>query len=308
MKIKPNKIATRRTLKISGDISFSDMQQLIRDHMNMPYFILTTEQYEGIKNQAIEKEEMLRIMGDHYTQLSAKKTKKDKAKLDELLTMARFLQKLGLATTYEIETVREAPDFILKNIEQNIAVELTEILDEPIQRETNDLRKALARATSMLVERMPSFSGVVNLEILPGTLTHQGKSLQELNRVNKETVPKIIAAFIEQWFHDPSTERPAFIQHISYSSIGSLSLELSETYIVRDLNLEKIQAAVTDKESNLPVYLSATGLDKCWLLLVLKGAGEAAGYRLDNIQLSQNSKFDRVYLLEAFGGTVLQLK
>ncbi len=222
--------------------------------------------------------------------------------------MARFLHKSKLAETYAIETVCESPDFIIKNADQSIAVELREILDEPIQRETNDLRKALLRATSLLHERMPTLTGLVNLEIPPGVLTHQGKSLQELNRTNKETVPEIIVTFIEQWFHNPTTERPAFIQHISYSREGNLSIELSEAYIVRDLNINKIKEAVTIKETKLAGYLAATELQKCWLILVLKGAGEAAGYRLDNIQLTEGSTFDRVYLLEAFGGIVLQLK
>ncbi len=79
MKEAINLIATtRRTLKISGDISFADMQQLVRDHMNLPDFLLTTDQYDGIKNQANEKEEMLKIMGEHYTELAVKKSKKDK--------------------------------------------------------------------------------------------------------------------------------------------------------------------------------------------------------------------------------------
>jgi hypothetical protein len=238
-------VTTRQTLKISGDISFVDMQQLIRDHMSLPDFILTTAQYDGLKNQVIEKDEMLKIMGDHYIQISAKNTKKEKSKLNELLTMARFLHKSGLSDTHRIETVREAPDFILKSAYQTIAVELTEIVDEPIQRETNDLRRVLFRVTSLLRERMPTLNGVLNLRIPPGALSHHGKSLQELNRTNKETVPEIIVAFIQLWFHNPTIERPTFIQHISYSSKGNLSVELSEAYIVRDPNISIIKEAVT---------------------------------------------------------------
>lgn len=302
---------TRKTFKISGDISFSDMQQLIREHMNMPEFILTESQYSGIRKLSKEKDEMLKIMGFHYSSLSQKKSKKDKAKLDELLTMARFLQKSSLHSNYEIEAVREAPDFILKNTKdsnERVAVELTEILEETIQRETNDFKKVLFKATVILAERVPLATGIINLQIIPVKFTHQGKSLQKLNRFSKETAPEIIASFVQNWLENQTIEKPEFIKHISYSKTGSLSIELSEAYVVHDLASEKIRKAVNEKESKLRDYLAATGLRNGWLILVLKGSGQAAGYKLDNITLSTTSSFERIYLFESFGGVVVRLQ
>lgn len=297
----------RSKFQVDGNITREEMQRLIREQTGRMDYILSDDEFKKLKIIDHEKQEIAAIMGTRFTELQNLGTKESKGKADELLTVTRFLYKAGLSSSYKVDDLRESPDFILSGPTAQVGLELTQLLDPPLQRELNDLKKALAKTKDLLQQNNPGVTGTFNLTITPGAIKIGGKTLQEINRKNKDQIPEIIAGFIRNFYADQSTPLPAFVTKVLYAENDNIELELAQEYWLMKGKRSRIMEAITEKEDKLNDYRKNTGLKECWLLLVLPGAGEADSFSLDNINLVFTSTYDRVYLVENFTGTIKQL-
>jgi hypothetical protein len=297
----------RTKFQIPGDISREEMQRLIREQTGRTAYLLSEQEYNKIKILDEEKRIIGALMGDRFTQLRASGTKNDIAKADELLTMTRFLFKAGLSDTHIVKELSESPDFIIEHNTERIGVELTELIDSPIQREVNDLKKTLNRAREILLRNHDGFSGTFNLTISAGSIRINEKSLQEINRRDKNALPLLVANTIYAYAADRSIAVPSFITKISFTPSVELNVELAQDYLLNQAQRSVIMQAISIKEDKLDEYRRKSSLPSYWLLLILGGAGEPDSVNLEQLNLRFTSTFDKVFLMESFTGKVLTL-
>ena len=160
----------------------------------------------------------------------------------------------------------------------------------------------------MLSISHPHITGIYNLSITPGSIVINNKTLQQINKLDKQMVPKIVAEFIAAYHTDKNTKKLFFIKQVGYNTKNDLAIALSEDYILKEGDLKMITASVKEKEESISQYKSGTGISECWLLLIIQGAGEASSYSMDSFALTEKSLFSKVYLMEAFTGVIKQLQ
>ena len=78
-------------------------------------------------------------------------------------------------------------------------------------------------------------------------------------------------------------------------------------WIQKNITEELIRKAVSNKEKKISCYINNTSLPQ-WLLIVIGGVGESSFEIEKQFDISLETKFDKVYILEEFKMNLYQLK
>jgi len=251
----------------------------------------------------------MRLVKDHYRTLiepwiasieKSSRNAKEKKKITlELYHYAAFciaLLKSNYIKSYqEISLIKipdpPLPDFEIEFRNSKIGLEICRVTNSKVRR-INCQKGILKSTEDLLKTQHPDFKGHLNINFNEFNVESHEKRLlcQELME------------FILNYNREGSSalEYPSFIKRISFIPFDSISLNLSGSYWVGDLNQE-IQIQIQKKNARTYNYRSRNQYAKVWLLLVIHGNSPESDFnKLDDEVFNIPSKFDCIWILNEF--------
>jgi hypothetical protein len=219
-------------------------------------------------------------------------------KTSELYILGKFINSLQSAQIEIIEVEREAPDFLIKNNNELIGLEIVEAKNDNIKHKTTaDL---LEEASKVFAEKHPE----IKMEVY---FTFKDFELS-FNRSNKAAYIRQICDVAYHCYNGVSYY-PDFIDDVYILRSGGTRVFFGQIWAgyVNDLNENIIQTLIRKKENLINTYKEKSQTDIQWLLIATsKGAPNS--YDIEFVdEMSYSSSFDRVYLLEQITSEVKRL-
>jgi hypothetical protein len=270
----------RTVFNVSKDVTREELQQLIRQHLANPDYIITDSDYaHWVELDKQEKEKIIalkEIAGEcGRNQLQSQKKK------DEINDIANFLYDADFDA--KIIACDERPDFIIEMNGDKIGVELTGIFDTKVVAEINSFNGILEGATRILKQKFPTLTGMFNFTIDPSKI-----ELKYKQQIMQECVECVVAKMT-------GNSIPIFnwLLSITLSEHSILKLMVSENYILSDVNIDQLIQTIQKKEHKFSAYKENTGLSIFWLLILVDGASAKSSFNieLDKLPLYLNTEY-----------------
>jgi hypothetical protein len=218
----------------------------------------------------------------------------------EICHAGKFLMLLN--SDLEIDQVREKPDFILKFKNDLIGLE-HEILVDPVSKKTEGSFKDLVKSVEKSFQsNHPNEKIHVNVFVNPDFRFRKNEKTILVERLLKMIENKVYRdSFIEN----------DLVRRISWSIHSCLHFSCNlGAWIQKSLRPEYLIESIKRKEKKVKHYISTTGIDKQWLLIVIGSLGESSyemDTRLDNV-LAIKSSFEKIFLMEDFNSRLYEIK
>ncbi|MCF7567307.1 hypothetical protein L3X37_02865 [Sabulilitoribacter arenilitoris] len=218
----------------------------------------------------------------------------------ELCQVGKFL--CTYFPDFKISESREQPDFIITNGSIKIGLEHQSIFVDKILERTGFFKNIALLAERELEKEvdMPNF--LVNCYIRKGIL---------FSNKDKNHILKIFIDVIREFVINDIVIKNNLFDDLIKMPHSQKSINANfGAYMVPTLNEEKLLKAIDKKEKKVKKvkkYISNTNC-KQWLLLLIGGVGEHSFYVKNDLKLSFETAFEKVFLLEDFDNHLYELK
>jgi hypothetical protein len=222
---------------------------------------------------------------------------KNRQKILEICHVGKFL--MFFENQYQIEKISEEPDFIIASKNERIGLEHQMIIDKKSKEKEGFFENLCKLAEKELREdkSLPNF--LANIYAHPyfnGKIKDKQKIKNEICRLVKLQI---------QTGEIPEND---FIDRIMTMNHSKISLcSNMGAWWQKEIKEEYIFDAIKKKEEKIKNYMSNI-LAPQWLLLVIGGVGESSYRMVENFNMTVETKFDKVYVLEDFYTTLFELK
>lgn len=227
--------------------------------------------------------------------LLSKIEKKQKRK--EIIDIGNFIHYFDSSLIIE-DALSESPDFIIKQNELNIGVELKDLVIRQNEKEKEGILKSLfEQIKSELKSEEKSLCGLYRVELIDENLSLKKKNREALK---KEIIALIKGLQIEQKYVKAIKKRP----------MSEISIYKGETTIVGNLERKVVKEKIKTKENKLKSY-SNENLDEIWLLLVIGGVEKSSDYSFFDSDITEKpfeSNFDKIFIYDFFDRKITELK
>jgi hypothetical protein len=227
--------------------------------------------------------------------LLSKIEKKQKRK--EIIDIGNFIHYFDSSLIIE-DALSESPDFIIKQNELNIGVELKDLVIRQNEKEKEGILKSLfEQIKSELKSEEKSLCGLYRVELIDENLSLKKKNREALK---KEIIALIKGQQIEQKYVKAIKKRP----------MSEISIYKGETTIVGNLERKVVKEKIKTKENKLKSY-SNENLDEIWLLLVIGGVEKSSDYSFFDSDITEKpfeSNFDKIFIYDFFDRKITELK
>lgn len=219
----------------------------------------------------------------------------------ELCHAGKFL--LLLNSGLRIEQLREQPDFILKNPNNEcIGLEHEILVDDDSKKTEGSFKDLVKSAEIMFHENHPNEIIHVNVFAKPEYRFSKSDKPLLVDRLQKMIENKV--------YHDKFVENE-LVRKITWSkhSILHFSCNLG-AWVQKSLISEHLIDSINKKEEKVKKYILSTGLINQWLLIVIGSLGESS-YEFDSrfdYNFKINSSFEKIFLMEDFNSRLFELK
>lgn len=294
--------------KIPIGLSKNQLQDFIRNILSEPDFELTDDQYLDYITPHEDRAVIAQIISPFYNQLESSPSKDSQKKKGELLDLARYLFHNKRYDKCKILECSERPDFILNQENERVGVEVTRLWDELSTSQANSLKKLLERATSLTKQIEPSASGTVNLKIALSVPILDNLTIDQLSKIQKESVAKDISAYALALMRQERPNTLPFVQKAITINNNDFDIILSEDYLPPVLTVPILEKIVDGKDEKVGGYKLAHSLQKMWLLISYSPGFGPSDFKLHNALSSykNTSKFDKIILNDAFRGNTIE--
>ncbi len=223
------------------------------------------------------------------------------AKTIELSHLGKFLYKLD--GKYNIKSLTESPDFIIKNEDKEIGVEIVGIYNRNVESEKFKYQ-LIKLSEQKFIEKHPDINFLANIYFKDEELKLQKHQLlEEAEKIANDVYNIYINQNLFQ-FSD-IIEKIKMIRHshlsFSYNPGG---------FLVNCLIPELVKKTISKKEEKFISY-EQKNLDEIWLLIVVSHSSPES-YEIfeedEHLFKNYDSKFDKVYILEDFKARIYCLK
>ena len=222
---------------------------------------------------------------------------KNEQKILELCHIGKFL--MFFDNQYKIEKVSEEPDFIIASDKNRIGLEHQILIDKNSKEKEGFFGNLVKLAEKELRKDkdLPNF--LANIYVHP---SFHGKINEKQEIVNE--ISQIVKIYIQtgELVENEIIDRISSMKHSRISLCPNMG-----AWWQKEINGDLIKNAIKKKESKIDNYLKNTNLPQ-WLLIVIGGVGESS-YRIENeFNISFDTKFDKVYILEDFNTNLFEIK
>lgn len=219
-------------------------------------------------------------------------------KKSELFILGKFINSLHSEQIEIIEVNRESPDFVIKNNNELIGLEIVEAKNDNIKPKTTE--DLLEEASKVFAEKYPE----IKMEVY---FTFKDFELS-FNKANKASYIQQICYAAYNCFNGVQ-QYPGFIDDIYILKRGGKRVFFSQVWAgyMNDLNESIVQNIIHKKEKLINTYKEKSQTNSQWLLIATtKGAPNS--YDIEYVdEMSFSSLFGRVYLLEQITSEVKRL-
>lgn len=220
-----------------------------------------------------------------------------KQKRKEIIDIGNFIHYFDSSLIIE-DALSESPDFIIKQNELNIGVELKDLVIRQNEKEKEGILKSLfEQIKSELKSEEKSLFGLYRVELIDENLSLKKKNREALK---KEIIALIKGQQIEQKYVKAIKKRP----------MSEISIYKGETTIVGNLERKVVEEKIKTKENKLKSY-SNENLDEIWLLLVIGGVEKSSDYSFFDSDITEKpfeSNFDKIFIYDFFDRKITELK
>lgn len=222
---------------------------------------------------------------------------KNEQKILELCHIGKFL--MFFNNQYKIEKVGEEPDFIISSEKNRIGLEHQILIDYKSKEKEGFFGNLVKLAEKELRKDrdLPNF--LANIYSHP---SFHGKIAEKQELIHK--ISQIVKIYIQtgELVENEIIDRISSMKHSRISLHPNMG-----AWWQKEVNEDLIKNAIKKKEIKIDNYLRNTNLPQ-WLLIVIGGVGESS-YRMENeFNLSVDTKFDKVYVLEDFNTNLFEVK
>ena len=220
-----------------------------------------------------------------------------KQKRKEIIDIGNFIHYFD--SSIEIKNaLSESPDFIVKQNELNIGIELKDLVIRQKEKEKEGILKSLfEQIKTELINEEKSLCGLYRIELIDENLSLKKKDKEALK---KEIIALIKGQKIEQKYVKVIKKRP----------MSEISIYKGETTIVGNLERKVVEEKIKTKENKLKSY-SNENLDEIWLLLVIGGVEKSSDYSFFDSDITEKpfeSNFDKIFIYDFFDRKITELK
>lgn len=219
-------------------------------------------------------------------------------KKSELFILGKFINSLHSDQIEIIEVNRESPDFVIRNNNELIGLEIVEAKNGNVKPKTTE--DLLEEASKVFAEKHPE----IKMEVY---FTFKNFELS-FNRTNKAFYIQQICDAAYNCFNGVQ-QYPDFIDDIYIMRSGGKRVFFSQVWVgyMNDLNESIVQNMIQKKEKQINTYKEKSQTNTQWLLIATtKGAPNSYDIEYVN-EMSYSSLFERVYLLEQITSEVKRL-
>jgi hypothetical protein len=220
-----------------------------------------------------------------------------KQKRKEIIDIGNFIHYFDSSIIIE-DALSESPDFIVKQNELNIGIELKDLIIRQNEKEKEGILKSLfEQIKSELKNEEKSLCGLYRIELIDENLSLKKKHKEALK---KEIIALIKGQQIEQ----------KYVKAIKKRSMSEISIYKGETTIVGNLERKVVEEKIKTKEDKLKSY-SNENLDEIWLLLVIGGVEKSSDYSFFHSDITEKpfeSNFDKIFIYGFFNREITELK
>lgn len=222
---------------------------------------------------------------------------KNKKKIIELCHIGKFL--MFFDNQYKIEKVCEEPDFIITNGKNIIGLEHQVLIDSKSKEREGFFNNLIKLSEKELRKDtdLPNF--LANVYVNP---YFQGK----INK--KQELVKEISQIVKIYIQTGKLIESEIIDRISSMKHSQISLSpIMGAWRQKEINEDLIKNAIKKKEKKIDNYLKNTHAPQ-WLLIVIGSLGESS-YQIENeFDLTIETKFNKVYVMEDFSTNLYEMK
>ena len=230
-------------------------------------------------------------------EMSSQSKIEKKQKQKEIIDIGNFIHYFDSSIEIE-DALGESPDFIIKQNELNIGVELKDLVIRQNEKEKEGILNSLfEQIKSELKSEEKSLCGLYRVELIDENLF--------LKKKNKEALKKEIIALIKG-----QQIEQEYVKAIKKRPMSEISLYKGETTIVGNLQRTVVEEKIKTKENKLKSY-SNENLDEIWLLLVIGGVEKSSDYSFFDSDITEKpfeSNFDKIFIYDFFHRGITELK
>ncbi|CAM1346139.1 hypothetical protein [Tenacibaculum crassostreae] len=220
-----------------------------------------------------------------------------KQKRKEIIDIGNFIHYFDSSLVIE-DALSESPDFIVKQNELKIGIELKDLIIRQNEKEKEGILKSLfEQIKSELKSEEKSLCGLYRIELIDENLSLKKKHKEALK---KEIIALIKGQQIEQ----------KYVKAIKKKPMSEISIYKGETTIVGNLKRKVVEEKIKTKEEKLKSY-SSEKLDEIWLLLVIGGVEKSSDYSFFDSDITEKpfeSNFDKIFIYDFFHREITELK
>ena len=232
-------------------------------------------------------------------------------KYQELEHLGKFIVATGDPIVIELqEQSLTYPDFIVRFNGKRIGIEHTRLMDREVNQLISVNSKYLDQAKKIIFAQDPGITGILNVSLHHFAPVVAGKSFNDISftREEREDIAKKIADYLVAYLKNNDTEKPAYIQSISFTPNPGMQLDIiyREHYLGKKDEDDLLMQAIAAKEKRYQAYAQNKDLDEFWLLVVLDGIRASSNFKftVEDLPLNIRSYYNRIYLFEAFNNNL----
>lgn len=213
----------------------------------------------------------------------------------------------------------ESPDFILNlSARESIGIEVIRLMDDARSSDQyfparyEEVKLELLQTVKSMIEQACSLKFYASFHFHPMLNDHINIE-EESEKLASAVLKSIEGHNLKQSFHYFSRFQASDLLLSSLSifyhpDINASGWELSDAYLLSELNPDIIESAIRYKEEKLPLYMR-NRLKEYWLLIVMEVNYDQISWNLQN-QIENwkfQSRFNKVFLLARISGKIFEL-
>lgn len=210
-----------------------------------------------------------------------------------------------------IKTIEEGetPDFVIRELDKNISVEMTRLILPALIQEEQIQDKIVALTFEKFTAKYPDKLQVL-VNFSNTIINARGKNMDVYVNELLEVVESIFLPNRNYEFRVSSANKKRIINHFIHSIVVSNDLYFTSwqpfgAFMVKPVDTAFLKKAIKEKEEKIKNYTVATAEN--WLLLVANFGHESSTHEFYGVNLELNSSFDRVYLYKYMDDTYERL-
>lgn len=221
---------------------------------------------------------------------------KNQKKIIEICHLSKFLM---LIKDFQIEEIREVPDFIIRNEENRFGLE-HQILTDSKSKEREGFINNLFRLVEIKLKEKEEVKPFLANIYIKDNFGIELKRKREL--INK--LYNLINKFLKEGELDENEviEEMFIMNHSQICLCPNLG-----AWTQKAINKNLIIKGINKKDEKINKYIENTKLDQ-WLLLVAGGVGESSYTIEKEFDIRTESKFKKIFLLEDFYDNLYEIK